>query len=254
MQDKERGRDRSIDRSSADLSVNASKRKGASTSGPRTRSKAAKGGSKANTSEGGVQNEEEFRQLRRELRQLEAKRAELSEKEPELGEQVQRNLLRKRKKLEAVCNAKEAESTQRLDKLPKELWERITDDLEENDLFPLALSCRYFRQKQKELVARKGQNGPESGKPRLALKTNLKQKRNECQPASAEYLIFCSKKKVPGNYWYSFHERNCARSRDNYIRRLAALHGHLPLLQELLADSESIEADISMAAGEYSLS
>ena len=35
----------------------------------------------------------------------------------------------------------EIENARRLDKLPQELWERIFDDLEENDLFPLALSC-----------------------------------------------------------------------------------------------------------------
>ena len=54
-------------------------------------------------------------------------------------------------------DAREAENAQRLlDKIPLELWEKILD---ENDLFPLALSCRYFRQKQKELVARTGQSG-----------------------------------------------------------------------------------------------
>ena len=40
--------------------------------------------------------------------------------------------------------AKEVESTKWLDKLPKEVWEKIFDNLDENDLFPLALSCRYF--------------------------------------------------------------------------------------------------------------
>ena len=72
-------------------------------------------------------------------------------------------------------DAREVESTQRLDKLPQEVWGKILDHLEENDLFPLALSCRYFRQKQKELVARTRQ----SGKPPLALRTNLKRKLKE---------------------------------------------------------------------------
>ena len=56
-------------------------------------------------------------------------------------------------------DAREVESTQWLKKLPHELWEKILDELDENDLFPLALSCRYFRQKQKELVARTRQSG-----------------------------------------------------------------------------------------------
>ena len=55
---------------------------------------------------------------------------------------------RTRKKVDN--DAKEVESAQRLlEKLPKEVWEKILDELDENDLFPLALSCRYFRQKQK---------------------------------------------------------------------------------------------------------
>ena len=69
--------------------------------------------------------------------------------------------------------ARELENARRLDRLPRELWEKILDELKGDDLFPLALSCRYFRQKQNELVERRTQNGPGSGKPHLALKTNL---------------------------------------------------------------------------------
>ena len=48
--------------------------------------------------------------------------------------------------------AREVANARHLDKLPQELWEKILENLDENDLFPMALSCRYFRQKQKELV------------------------------------------------------------------------------------------------------
>ena len=150
--------------------------------------------------------------------------------------------------------AKEVESVQRLEKLPQELWEKILDHLDENDLFPLALSCRRFRQKQKELVARARQNVAESGKPRLALKTNLKQKLREGQPATAAYLRFCSKEKVPGTHrLLSFClEWSCASSRDSYVSCLAAYHGHLPLLQELQAASEAVNSQIVQSAGESS--
>ena len=50
--------------------------------------------------------------------------------------------------------AEEVASIQRLDKLPKDLWEKIFIELIETDvrdLASLAMSCRYFRQKQ-ELV------------------------------------------------------------------------------------------------------
>ena len=128
-------------------------------------------------------------------------------------EQVQQNLLPKRKRLEAMCSAREAESTQRLDKLPQEVWDKILDELDENDLFPLALSCRFFRQKQKELVERTRESGPESGEPALALKTNLMRKLNDGQPASVDYLRFCSKEEV---------SRYCVNVRDDRLRRLAA--------------------------------
>ena len=164
------------------------KRKGASTSGPRTRSKAAKEGREA----------------------------------------------------------KEAGNAQRLDKLPQEVWDKILDELEEDDLFPLALSCRYFRQKQKELVARTRQSGRESGKPRLALRTNLERKLDdEDQPASAEYLRFCYKEKVSKDFGHK---------RAKVIRELAAYRGYLPLLQELLEPANELDKKITRAAGESSSS
>ena len=136
---------------------------------------------------------------------------------------------------------KEVESTnQRLDKLPPEIWEKILDELEENDLFPLALSCRFFRQKQKELVARTGQSGPGRGKPRLALRTDLWRKLWDDQPASVEYLRFCSKENVP------FNEKA-----ESQIRCLAAFHGNLPLLQELLEPANELDPEITEAAGKY---
>ena len=185
---------------------------------------------KAKTSKRAI--EEKCDQLKWEIYVLEGKRGKLSERELELEEQlrqvrheveeVEHTLLTKKRSLEKT------EDNQRLlDKLPRELWDKILDELEENDLFPLALSCRYFRQKQKELVAWTRQQGPESGKPRLALKTNLKQKRKECQPASAEYLRFCSKEEGSSEKGGVKWARLC------YVIRLAAYHGHLSLLQEL---------------------
>ena len=42
--------------------------------------------------------------------------------------------------------------------------------------------------------------------------------------------------------------------RDKTIRRLAALHGYLPLLQELLDGSDSLDPEITESAGESSSS
>ena len=140
--------------------------------------------------------------------------------------------------------AEEAESTQGLDKLPPELWEKILiDHLDVNDLFPLVLSCRYFRQKVVSLVERQGER--ESGALRLNLQTNLKLKRRNGQPASADYLRLCSQEKV---------SRDVGQKRDRTIRRLAALHGYLPLLQDLLKPLNTLDREITRAAGESSSS
>ena len=144
---------------------------------------------------------------------------------------------------EVERDEREIGNTRRLDKLPQEMWEKIIDNLEENDLFPLALSCRYFRQKQKELVARTRQHGGERRKPRLALKTTLYYPPVEGQPASADYLRFCSKEKV---------SRDVAQKKAQCIRHCTAFHGYLPLLQELLKPLKKLDLYITGYAGQYS--
>ena len=136
--------------------------------------------------------------------------------------------------------AREVENTQslqRLDKLPKDVWEKIFDELDESDMFPLALSCRYFRQKLVEPSARTRQSGP-----RRVLRTNLRRKFWDGQAASAKYLRFCVKEEVS-----KYVERK--KTRD--VRCLAAYYGYLPLLQELLAGVTRL-GTIMMDAGETS--
>ena len=219
--------------------------------------KPAKTKEKEKTSEGPFENE--INQLVREICVIEDKSAKLLEKKLKLEEQLQQvrfeeeqeqqKLFTKRKSLRAaVCNAREIENTQRLDKLPQEVWEKILDNLKSDDLFPLALSCRYFRQKQKELVARKTrENGPGSEKSRLALKTTVWQKVGFAEPASADYVRFCSQER----------EKDFGHKRDKIIRELAAYRGYLPLLQELLESSEALQPNllhIAYSAGESSSS
>ena len=61
------------------------------------------------------------------------------------------------------------------------------------------------------------------------------------KPASAEYIKFCMKEKEFLN-----------PERRHYLTHLAALHGHLPLLQELLNPSDMLDPFIIMTAGESS--
>ena len=229
--------------------------------------KVAKEGSEAKTSEGGGV-EDECGQLSCDARALEREHAKLAGKQRELERKLkeqERKVEKEWRKLETLryqlrplrreveqvqrklLMIEEIGNTQRPDKLPRELWEKILDHLDENDLFPLALSCRYFRQKQKELVARPRQ----SGKPCLALQTDFRwQKLKEGKPVSADYLWFCYKEKV---------SKDVGHKKARWIRCLVAYHGHLPLLQELLEPSESLEPNCSIYsiasyAGESSLS
>ena len=126
---------------------------------------------------------------RREISNAVASERALTSRSPRRGE---KGKMAKRKgsstsgprtRSKAAKEAREVDNAQRLDKLPPEVWEKILDELDENDLFPLALSCRYFRQKQKELVERTKQQGPESEFPCRALRTNLKGKLLNCTPA-----------------------------------------------------------------------
>jgi len=124
--------------------------------------------------------------------------------------------------------AEEIANARRLDKLPPEVWEKILDHFDRDNQFPLALSCRYFRQKQKELVARMRQSGYKS---LFSLKTSLRRKLitkpGESQPTSVKYLRFAKKE---GGARY-------------LISDLAAFHGHLPLLQELLAGLKKVQPE-----------
>ena len=255
------------------------KRKGPSIlvpySGPRTRSKATEGIGEANNSVERDVGEDECGKLRCEVRALEGKRAELSEirsqledrkrkleeqkrkleeRELKLGEQlpplrceleqVQRNWLPKSIRLKDLCNEREVENAQRLVKLPQEVWRRILAEIENDDLFPLALSCRYFRQRQKELVTQWGQMQNvrrESGESRRALNTDLKRKLQNGHPASAEYLQFAMHemmaRKSDGREVEPGEVKPRGRdTRSDSIYGLAAYHGHLPLLKDQLQE------------------
>merc|ERR1711934_337727 len=91
---------------------------------------------------------------REELRAM-AKRARL-DREIEAMEAELRRLseqLNGKRRERASIDTEENEA--RLGKLPQEVWDKVFDELDRNDLFPLASSCKYFRHKQKELLARK---------------------------------------------------------------------------------------------------
>ena len=54
--------------------------------------------------------------------------------------------------LRSVCGKLEAKNEKNLTRLPPELWQKILDEnVQQNDLLALAMTCRFFREKQKDL-------------------------------------------------------------------------------------------------------
>ena len=171
--------------------------------------------------------------------------------------------LRKTLRLSATSGIEE-ENARRLDKLPRDVWSKIFDHLEENDLFPAAMSCRFFRQKQKELVVRSKRNGPGSGKPRLVLRTNLTKKTFEpgpysYSPTSLDYIEWLRKQPINIKGLNKKGNANIESQRTPLLKVLAALHGHLDFLVKHLDKKlkskqgfRTLDKRIAMAAGEHS--
>ena len=52
----------------------------------------------------------------------------------------------------SLCGKLEAKNEKHFRRLPPELWQKIVDDnVQQNDLFALAMTCRFFREKQENL-------------------------------------------------------------------------------------------------------
>ena len=137
-----------------------------------------------------------------------------------------------------------------MEKLPPEVWRKILAELDWNDLFPLALSCKFFRQKQLQKVQAAIRKAPDVWRERgSCLETRYQQKIDEVQPASVEYLKFLRKEE---------ELRGVSPDTGDGIMCLAALHGYLPLLQEdlkSLGDGplNMITREVAECAGESSL-
>ncbi|WZN63645.1 putative ankyrin repeat protein [Chloropicon roscoffensis] len=59
---------------------------------------------------------------------------------------------RAKKELVTLCARLEAKNEKLLRRLPPELWQKIIDEnVQQNDVLALAMACRFFREKQKDL-------------------------------------------------------------------------------------------------------
>ena len=109
---------------------------------------------------------------------------------------------------------REHENNEKLLRLPLELWRKIVENhVDENHLFAFASTCKFFREIQKELSAKK------EGEGKKELRTDLW----KMKEASAAYLrwVYDTKPKYYGT------------TENSSIVRLAASGGHLQLLQWL---------------------
>ena len=67
------------------------------------------------------------------------------------AQEVKKELKRLHKRVEKAERQKiEEENEKRLQVLPSDVWSKIFDQLEENDLFPAASTCRFFRKRTNE--------------------------------------------------------------------------------------------------------
>ena len=79
-------------------------------------------------------------------------RAAIIESDSRALSEARRNTRSITQELRSVCADLEAENEQHLSRLHPDLWQKIiNENLHQNDLIAFALTCRFFREKQKDL-------------------------------------------------------------------------------------------------------
>ena len=180
--------------------------------------------------------------------EADAAKAKDEERERKLNEQLdalrveEQKLASKRAKVQGqLADFREEYNEKLLCKLPLELWEKICSSLESNNLFAFALSCRFFRKRQKDLVTKDHKKklrteayGYRSqlvswrlyGSPRFGQQPKL----------SASYLEFVMEGALAELGTKHSRDRDYRRDRITLnVMNLCARDGHLDLLKALAA-------------------
>ena len=115
----------------------------------------------------------------------------------------------------------------RLPRLPSDVWSKITDCLDESSLFAFAMSCRFFREKQREVKYKK------------EMITRFLTMAFIPRPMTKAYLKWACE--VEAN------ENESLRRRRTYLAHLAARYGHLDVLKSfeskgLVLNSETLNS------------
>ena len=193
--------------------------------------------------------------------EADAAKAKDEERERKLNEQLdalrveEQKLASKRAKVQGqLADFREEYNERLLCKLPLELWEKICSSLESNNLFAFALSCRFFRKRQKDLVTKDHKKklrteayGYRSqlvswrlyGSPRFGQQPKL----------SASYLEFVMEGALAELGTKHSRDRDYRRDRITLnVMNLCARDGHLDLLKALAAGRDNPRLPGGLAA------
>ncbi|WZN61918.1 hypothetical protein HKI87_05g34540 [Chloropicon roscoffensis] len=134
--------------------------------------------------------------------------------------------------LRAVCATLEAKNQKNFGgrRLPREMWQKIFDEnLHQNDLLALAMTCRFFRKKQKDL--------------RWKVKTDLypyhllelRKSGKVASPSLGWFQWVCDTFKIqPGFKWYDRRVKGAVYEAD--LVNYAALQGSVEILRWLMEE------------------
>ena len=193
--------------------------------------------------------------------EADAAKAKDEERERKFNEQLdalrveEQKLASKRAKVQGqLADFREEYNEKLLCKLPLELWEKICSSLESNNLFAFALSCRFFRKRQKDLVTKDHKKklrteayGYRSqlvswrlyGSPRFGQQPKL----------SASYLEFVMEGALAELGTKHSRDRDYRRDRITLnVMNFCARDGHLDLLKALAAGRDNPRLPGGLAA------
>ena len=166
-----------------------------------------------------------------------AKRAKTSEPE----EEKEDPLVRRREELilqgasaalslRAVCAKLQAKNEKLLGRLPPELWKKILDEnLHQNDLVALVMTCRFFREKQKDL----GWNLETNVNASRVLE--VQKSRKMASHSLGWFRWVCDTFEIlPGFDWYNRRVKGAVYEAD--LLNYAALQGSVEILRWLMEE------------------
>ncbi|WZN66578.1 hypothetical protein HKI87_15g81450 [Chloropicon roscoffensis] len=139
---------------------------------------------------------------------------------------------RAKEELLSLCTRLEAKNEKNLTRLPPELWQKILDEnVLQNDLLALAMTCRFFREKQKDL----------GWKLKTDLRTNhfldLQERGKMASHSLGWFRWVCDTFEILPGYKWSWHpERVKGAVNEGNLVNYAAFQGCVEILRWLMEE------------------